>query len=294
MGTGRRRKKTQTTYGRGNETQGTKHNRKIDFSPHTARNTSASNEPDQDGRDRTDEESPYQWSVEPPFPKESLGTDDAPQNAAIEMYSRDRTGEAVDGLGSADALNMGKHPVQDSDLRDTGDKCGRHLDFEEDFRRNLHVMAELEVGGELEPLGRADVAKGNKNHVRNRTTGENDTADELADQVRAALLVRDRHDDPDRNEENSRDRKSKDEAVPGQMDWVVLYNEDANSKRSQEGGEIPRERCILVAFHQPVVYIFVAHGAFVLRFVGGAATPDASIPGRAAVPAGSSTETLVP
>lgn len=154
-------------------------------------------------------------------------------------------------------------------------------------------MAELEIGRELEPLCGADVAICNKNHVGDRTTGKDAAADELADQVRAALLVRDRHDDPDGDEKNSRDGKGKDETVPGQIDRVVLHNEDADREHCQEGGEIPRERRILVALHQPVVDVFSAHQAIHLRFLGCAATPDACTSGLAAVPAFSGADGLV-
>jgi hypothetical protein len=55
-------------------------------------------------------------------------------------------------------------------------------------------VAELEVGREFEALRRSDVSVGCKDHVGNRTPREGDTADELADEIEAALLVCDGHD----------------------------------------------------------------------------------------------------
>ena len=46
-------------------------------------------------------------------------------------------------------------------------------------------------------------------HICNRSTRKNESADDLADEVETAVLVRDGHDDADRYKENSGDRKSK-------------------------------------------------------------------------------------
>ena len=56
-------------------------------------------------------------------------------------------------------------------------------------------MPELEVGGEFNSLRRADVAVGHKNHVRHRTARKDNSANELADEVKTAVLVGDGHDD---------------------------------------------------------------------------------------------------
>jgi hypothetical protein len=60
---------------------------------------------------------PDKWS-ECSRSEESLRTDDAPQNAAVEMDSRNGTSEAVDGLRSADVGDICEHPVQDTNLRE--------------------------------------------------------------------------------------------------------------------------------------------------------------------------------
>lgn len=61
-------------------------------------------------------------------------------------------------------------------------------------------MAKLKVGREFDALGGADVAVGDKDHVGDRAAGEDDAADELADEVEAAVLVRDCHDYADWDE----------------------------------------------------------------------------------------------
>ena len=97
------------------------------------------------------------------------------------MHPRNRTHEPVDRLGRADARHPHEHPVQHADLRHAADQRRRHLDREELLRRDLHVVAELEVGGELDALGRRDVAVGDEDHVGHGPAGEDDAADQLAD-----------------------------------------------------------------------------------------------------------------
>lgn len=82
-------------------------------------------------------------------------------------------------------------------------------------------MAELEVGGELQPLGRGDVAVGDEDHVGDGAAGEDDTADELADEVDGGMLVRDGLHDADGNEEDGADGQGEEEAVPGEVDGVA-------------------------------------------------------------------------
>lgn len=137
------------------------------------------------------------------------------------MDAGDGAGEAVDGLGGADAPDVGKHPVEDADLGDGGDERGDDLDGEHDARRDLHVVAELEVGGELDALGGGDVAVGDEDHVGDGAAGEGDAADELADEVDAAVLVGDGHDDAVRDKEDGADCQGEEKAVPGEVDGIA-------------------------------------------------------------------------
>src|SRR5690606_6547192 len=73
-------------------------------------------QPKDDGRNESDKESPVQWAVEFPLSKESAGSDNTPKDGTVKVYTGDGTGEAIDGVRSADTLDVGKHPVQDTDL----------------------------------------------------------------------------------------------------------------------------------------------------------------------------------
>lgn len=81
--------------------------------------------------------------VEGAFAEEAPGADDAPEDTAVEVDARDGAGEAVDSFRRADPRDVGEHPVQNGDLGDAGDEGGDHLDGEEDFRGDFHVVAQL-------------------------------------------------------------------------------------------------------------------------------------------------------
>lgn len=165
----------------------------------------AGDEPEENGCDGADEKSPDEVSVKGAFAEEAARTDDAPEDAAVKVDTRNGAGEAVDGFGRADARDIDEHPVEDGDLGDAGDEGGGHLDGEEELGRDFHVVAEFEVGGELDALGGADVAVGDEDHVGDWAAGEDDAADELGDEIEATVLVGDCHDDSDWDEHDAGD-----------------------------------------------------------------------------------------
>ena len=166
-------------------------------------------QPQRDGQDGADGEGPDQGPVGGAAAEELAGADDAPQDGAVEVHAGDGAGKAVDGLRGADARHVLEHPVEDGNLGEGADDGGDHLDAEEDPGWDFHVVTELEVGGELDTLCRRDVAVGDKDHVGDGASGENGAGDQLADQVNAAVLICDGHDDADGDKENAADSEGK-------------------------------------------------------------------------------------
>jgi len=117
-----------------------------------------------------------------------------------------------------------KHPVKHGNLGERGDDGGDNLHAEQDARRDLHVVAKLQVGCELDTLGRGNVAVGNKDHVSDRTAREYGARDELADQVDAAVLVGDGHDDADGDEEHAANAEGQQQAVPWEVDRITEWS----------------------------------------------------------------------
>lgn len=66
-------------------------------------------------------------------------------------------------------------------------------------------MAKLQVRGKFNALGGADVGISHEYHVRNRSTREDDAAEELANQIETAMLIGDGHNDANWNEKHTRD-----------------------------------------------------------------------------------------
>jgi hypothetical protein len=66
-------------------------------------------------------------------------------------------------------------------------------------------VTELEIGREFYTLCGGDVSIGDEDHVCDWTTWEDSSADKLADQIDAAMLVCDGHDDSNWDEKNRAD-----------------------------------------------------------------------------------------
>ena len=59
----------------------------------------------------------------------------------------------------ADTLDVVESKVQDNDLDEAGEGCGNHLRHEHGPRRNLHIVAKLQIRHEAECLRHGDVAE---------------------------------------------------------------------------------------------------------------------------------------
>lgn len=127
--------------GRRDPAQAAEENGQVDPAPRAAGPAAAADEPDEDRRHEADEEGPDERSVEGVVAEEALRAYDAPEDGAVEVHACDGAGEAVDRFWRADVGDVREHPVQDADLDDAGDEGRGDLDFEEEFGRDLHVVA---------------------------------------------------------------------------------------------------------------------------------------------------------
>ena len=165
-------------------------------------------EPERDGRDSANQETPHQRAVSRSGTEELGGADHAPEDGTVEVDAGYRASEAVDGLGRADAGNVCEHPVEDRNLGERGHNRCHHLDFEEDPRWDFHVMPKLQIRGKLDALSRRDVAVGHEHHIRNGPSGKDKACDELTDKVDATVLVRHCHYYADGDKEYGADSQS--------------------------------------------------------------------------------------
>ncbi len=82
-------------------------------------------------------------------------------------------------------------------------------------------MAKLQVSGKFDPLSRRNVAVGDKDHVGHWTSWKDCTTYKLADEIDRRVLIRDGHDDTNRNEEDRADAKSEKKTIPREMYGVA-------------------------------------------------------------------------
>lgn len=220
-----------------------------------------------DGRSEgAQQKGPDKVAVEGATAKESARADDTPEYGAVEVHACERAGEAVDGLGRAQAGDVGEEPVEDADLGEGGDEGGDHLHCEEETGRDFHVVAEFEVRGEFDALGRGDVRVGDEDHVGDGAAGEEFPGDELADQVEGGVLIGDGHDDAGGDEEDGGDAEGEQDTVPGEVDGEVFDDEDAHDEHEDEGQQVPGHWSVGIASHQAAVDIFAAgYHVFVAR-----------------------------
>ena len=87
--------------------------------------------------------------------------------------------EAIRLIRGAHALNVREHPCLNTELNSAGDDGGDDLRPEHGAWRNLHVMAELKVGGELQRLGHRDVPPCLEHHHGDGASRERIADDQL-------------------------------------------------------------------------------------------------------------------
>ena len=77
--------------------------------------------------------------------------------------------------------DIAEHPSLDRKLHSTGNDSCNNLTPEHRARRDLHVVAKLEVRSELECLHHSDVSPGLEHHHGDRPSGEGIPNDQLCD-----------------------------------------------------------------------------------------------------------------
>lgn len=122
-----------------------------------------------------------------------------------------------------------KEPVRRGQVDHPGNDARDDLDPEHDPGRDLHVVAQFEVLGELEGLHIGDVAVSLEGDVGDRVARHQVSDHVLGDDIEPRLLVRDRLDDPDGQRKDEGDGEGDDEVVP----WQIVPADDCNNRKSE-------------------------------------------------------------
>lgn len=134
----------------------------------------------------------------------------------------------VSRLGTDIRLRL-QEPVRRGKVDHPGNDARDDLDPEHDPGRDLHVVAQLEVLGELESLHVGDVAVGLEGDVSDRVARHQVPDHVLGDDIEPWLLVRDRLDNPDGQRKDEGDGEGDDEVVP----WQIVPADNCDNRQSE-------------------------------------------------------------
>ena len=205
--------------------------------------------------------------------KQASWSDTAVQKRSLGEHPRRWADEPVLLTGLANILNVVERPTLNDDNDETGDDGGGVLSDEHDSGRDLHVMTKFQVAGEIEGLFRHDGAINLEDHNSNGLPGGGVTGNELGEDVENQLLVGDRKEDAEGEDED----QGKDDAEYVSPEWhsrvVHLNGNPSEDEGDDENDGKPPVGNGAVASHETGVNIL-------LVFYAGAELPHdiASVP----------------
>jgi len=118
------------------------------------------------------------------------------------------------------------------------------------------VVAELEIGDERHRLRRRDDTVGLEKQHGEVVAGVRGAADELGEHVEGDLDVGDGVDEPDGDNQESRDTEAKEERRRRCARWVRHQADETEHNGDHENQPVPPFRNLFVHAHQAVVDIF--------------------------------------
>lgn len=105
--------------------------------------------------------------VDATWGEDALRPDETPDDGSVEEDAAVGAVELVGLVLGADILDgAAKGPLQDRHFHDAGPEGGDGLGHKHGTDGNLHVLAQLQILGEVEPLRHRDVAVGFEEHHR--------------------------------------------------------------------------------------------------------------------------------
>ena len=201
------------------------------------------------------EEEPHEGVVDLPRRELSLRANDTPNDGRGTEHLRARTYELVLLRQTAHIGDMREHPRLYAELDGARDDRGKDLRPEHRPRGNLHVVAKLEIGRELQGLGHGDVPPRFEHHHGERPARQRVPDDKFSDHVQANLLVGDSLDHPDGDYIHERDQEGKDETPYGELGGPYLDTDDAKDEHDEEDDGVPPAGNLGVAGHEAGVYV---------------------------------------
>lgn len=148
-----------------------------------------------DGQKSTDEETPQKTIIDGTGTEHPLGTKSTPKDGSGKESVVPGASEVVLLARQADVGDLSHLVVEDGRADEGGDKSRPYLAVEGDPWRDMYIVSEFEIRGEVKSVrGRDETVRLEEIH-RGGITGEPKTTEELGDNVQGDFDVRDGQDD---------------------------------------------------------------------------------------------------
>jgi len=199
---------------------------------------------------RANQEEEDQRIIGLPMTEHEPRADDTPNDAGSSEDLGARADESVFLIRGAEVLDIGEHPGLDTQLDGTSNYCRDDLAPEHGSGRDLHVMAQFEVRGELQGLGHGDVTPGLEHHHRDRMSREGIANNELSNHVKPDLLVGDGLNHPDGNDIEEGNDKRQHERPHGHLSRPDFNTDNSENEHGQEQDQVPPFRDLRISRHK--------------------------------------------
>ena len=144
---------------------------------------------DDDGGHDPCEPKPLEVLIETADGENALGADEPPDDGGVEEDAAIGTVELVGLVFGADVGDgAAESPFQNADLHNTGPEGGNGLGHEHGAGRDLHVLADFQILGEVETLSHCDVAVRLEKHHSYGTTWLYVARDEFAEMLSDSII----------------------------------------------------------------------------------------------------------
>lgn len=206
------------------------------------------------------DEEPHQVPVQPVLAEEPPRSDEAPDHRSVEgdPVLGTRPGAVrVQSLYVADVLDAVQHPPCHRQIHHAGHHRADQLGSVHAARRDLHVVAELEVGEEGQCVHGADPAVDLEDQVGDGLAGQRVADHELCDDVVPRLLVGGGLDDANGQGDDEGEREGEEHSPPRQL-HLLLPHEAHEQRHRHAAGQQHQEpplRHLLVLLHQLGVHV---------------------------------------
>ena len=186
-------------------------------------------EVEQDWEDGAGEETPQETVVDCADAEHLLGSKGTPEDGSRKGRVDTGASKVVLLTNFANIGNVRHLVVEDGRADESGNEGSEHLAVEGNPRRDMGIVSEFEILGEVESVRGRDVSVALEVEHGGGVTGEPETTEQLGDNVEGDLYVGDSHDDTARNTKDGGDENTIQRGSGGGVGGV---NSDTNGTKS--------------------------------------------------------------